>query len=410
MKNTKGRVLCVTSTLPRWQNDSVPHFVLHLAEDLQSLGWEVDLLAPHAESAALKEKLNGLNVERFRYAWPASAETLCYQGGALINMRQNKSNLLKIPLLVACEYFAVKRLLLSRKYDFIHSHWILPQGFVGALATLPTNIPHIITVHGGDVFGLNNAIFRTFKRFTLKQAKAVTVNSSATLAAVNELSSPSARIHKIPMGIKIADISKTDRQVQRIREKYRSDNNPLLVFAGRLIHEKGLSDLIQAVAILNKHYPTLKLLILGEGQERKYFEALKTKLALTDTIEFCGWIQPEVVPYYLAAADIFIGPSIQTKNGWKEAQGLTFLEAMSVKTPVIATRLGGISDIVKDCETGLLVEQRAPEQIADAVIRLLNNSALAETLAENGYQLARTEYSRQFSALSFSKLFDSILT
>ena len=131
-----GRILCVTSNLPRWAGDSTTPFVLHLAEDLQTLGWEVDLLAPHAPQAAVRETLSGVKVERFRYFWPAAQQSVCYQGGALINLRKQKLNYFKLPGLIGAEFLAVLRRLHDRSYDVVHSHWMLPQGFVGMQATL----------------------------------------------------------------------------------------------------------------------------------------------------------------------------------------------------------------------------------------------------------------------------------
>ena len=75
---SRGRVLCVTSNLPRWAGDATTPFVLHLASDLAGLGWEVEALAPHAEGAATTEVLDGVTVHRFRYLWPASQQTVCY--------------------------------------------------------------------------------------------------------------------------------------------------------------------------------------------------------------------------------------------------------------------------------------------------------------------------------------------
>ena len=124
----KGRVLCVTSNFPRWSGDSTTPFVLHLAQDLQSVGWEVHVLAPHAPQAARSEIIAGVRVERFRYLWPTRQQTVCYQGGALINLRKHPVNWLKLPALVAAETLAIARTLRAGHYDLIHSRWILPKG------------------------------------------------------------------------------------------------------------------------------------------------------------------------------------------------------------------------------------------------------------------------------------------
>ena len=151
-RGAAGRVLLVTSNFPRWQGDATTPFVLNLAQDLQDVGWQVDVLAPHAPGALIRERLGGLEVERFRYLWPESLESVCYQGGALVNLRQKRSNFLKLPALVLSEWLAVVRRLRTGRYDLLNSHWILPQGFTGTLAARLLGVPHVLTVHGGDVF------------------------------------------------------------------------------------------------------------------------------------------------------------------------------------------------------------------------------------------------------------------
>ena len=410
-RKSLGRILCVTSNLARWEGDSTTPFVLNLAADLQELGWQIDLLAPHAPGAASKETLAGVNVERFRYLWPASQQTVCYQGGAMINLRRNPLNKLKLPALVAMELAAVSRRLAMRDYDLLHSHWILPQGFTGMLASQVLRTPHVITVHGGDIFGLRGKLMSRLKRASLARADAVTVNSSFTESAVSQLSPDLQRLERIPMGVAVKPLSKSQKQhAVQIGEKYRRAGGPLLLFIGRIVEEKGLQDLLSTVGLLRRDLPETTLLILGEGQERAEMEALSESLGVDDQVHFAGWVDSESIPTYLAAADIFVGPSRRAPDGWVEAQGLTFLEAMAAGTPVIASRLGGILDSVTDGETGLLVEERSPQQIADAVRRLLDNPQLAENIAENASRKVRSRFSRAASAGDFSTLFRDLIT
>lgn len=182
-----GRVLLLTSNFPRWAGDATTPFVLHLAQDLREFGWQVDVLAPHAPGSALEETLDGVAVRRFRYLWPASLQSLCYRGGALVNLRRSRSRFLQVPPFVLAEWAAALRRLATGRYGLLHSHWIVPQGFTGVLAARPLGVPHVATVHGGDVFALNGRLLSGFKRFALRGADAVTVNSSATLDAVERI-------------------------------------------------------------------------------------------------------------------------------------------------------------------------------------------------------------------------------
>lgn len=398
-------ILVLTSNFPRWEGDSTTPFVLHLAQDLQDLGWRTDVLAPHAAGAATRENLGGVRVRRFRYLWPESQQTVCYGGGALVNLRKNRVNGLKLPLLVAAEWAALARLLASRRYAAVHAHWILPQGFVTGLVP-GRRTARLVTVHGGDIFGLQTGPLAPPKRFALRAGDAVTVNSRATGAAVRELA-PKIDPVQIPIGVTERD---PDGQlVEKLRRHHRRGDGPLIVFVGRLVDEKGVGDLLEAVAELRHDLPDTTALIIGEGQDRRAFEAQAGALGVEDNVTFTGWVAPDEISSYLAAADVFVGPSRRAEDGWVEAQGLTFAEAMMAGVPVVATALGGIVDAIQDGETGFLVDERAPEQIARVIRTISAAPAEAQEIASRGQTIAREKFGRQQSAQRFSDLLDELI-
>ncbi len=402
------RLLLVTSNYPRWAGDSTTPFVLKLAQDLNRLGCAVDVLAPHAPGAARREVLEGIPVERFRYLWPESLQTVCYGGGALVNLRKARSNVVKLPALVAAEWAAVFGRLLRRRYDLLHSHWVLPQGFVGALAARPLGVPHVITVHGGDVFGLRGRGMRRLQRVAFGAAGAVTVNSSATGAAVTSIAPRIAPPRRIPMGVDIAPADDPALTAD-IRARWRRGAGPLVVFVGRLVEEKGVGDLLQAMALLCREVPDATALVIGEGQDRAAFEAMAGRLGLGERVAFTGWVAPATVGAWMQAADAFVGPSKRGPDGWVEAQGLTFAEALVNGVPVVATRSGGIPDLVRHEETGLLVPEADPAAIAAAVLRLWRTPDLAARLAGAGQAMVREALSREASAAAFLQVFTEVV-
>jgi glycosyltransferase involved in cell wall biosynthesis len=211
------------------------------------------------------------------------------------------------------------------------------------------------------------------------------------------------------MGIATAPLPAAQaQQGQALRARYRPGKGPLLIFVGRLVEEKGAEDLIRATAQLAADLPDLRTLILGDGPERSALEQVAAELGIRHRVIFAGWIDPTEVRTWLGAADIFVGPSRTAANGWVEAQGLTFVEAMMAGLPVIASRLGGIPDAVIHEQTGLLVDERAPAQIAAAVRRLGADPALGRGLAERGRALAESQFSRENSAQAFSELFNKL--
>lgn len=400
-----GRLLVVTSNYPRWAGDSTTPFVADLTRSLVDRGWEADVLAPHAPGAARDEELAGIPVHRFRYLLPERAQTVCYQGGALVNLRQNRSNLLKLPALVGAEWATVVRRLRTGAYDAVHAHWVLPQGLVGVLAT--RTVPVVVTVHGGDVFALDQGPLRAAKRFAFGRAAAVTVNSSATERAVLDLTRP-RHLERIPMGIDIDPVV-DPATVDRLRAEHRSGDGPLLALVGRVVAEKGVFDLLDAVDRLRADLPGVRAVVLGEGQDRLAAEARAAELGLGDHVSFVGWIDPAEVSAWLRAADVVVAPSRTAPDGWAEAQGLSIVEAMAARRPVVASDSGGIGDAVEHEVTGLVVGEGRPDQLADAVRRLHADPTLAARVAEAGRARAVERFSADASADAFSALFTDLI-
>ncbi len=398
------RVLFVTSNFPRWQNDSTTPFILHLAQDLRGLGWDVHVLAPHCSGASLREVLDGVPVERFRYCWPDSLQTVCYDGGALGNLRRRPSNYAKLPLLVGSQMLAIRRRLRVGEWGLVHSHWILPQGFTTALAA--GNVPHVATVHGGDIFALRGRALAAFKRFALKRASAITVNSSASEQAVRELAPDLQRLMRIPMG---ASLGRIDPQVvTRLRNAHARGDGFLIVFVGRLVEEKGVEDLLEAIAQLSATLPASRALVVGDGPLGEHLRQRARELGVQERVHFAGWVDSSQVASYLSAADVFVGPSRQLPSGWQEAQGLTFAEAMLAGVPVIATAVGGTADTVQHGRTGLLVPQRDPAALAAALLRLHGDPALRMRLAQSARDHALAGLTRDMSARRFSALYEEL--
>jgi glycosyltransferase involved in cell wall biosynthesis len=402
---SRGRLLVLTSNYPRWAGDSTTPFVLHLTQRLIERGWEADVLAPHAPEAARDEVLDGVPVHRFRYLLPETAQTVCYQGGALVNLRQHRSNLAKLPALVGAEWGTVARRLRSGRYDAVHAHWLLPQGLVGVLAS--RRVPVVATVHGGDVFALDNPVLRRAKRVAVERAAAVTVNSSATERAVLDLGTPK-RLLRIPMGIN-AEPRVDPAVVAWLRRQHRRGDGPLVGIVGRVVEEKGVFDLLAAVDLLRRDRPDVRLLVLGEGQDRARAEAEVAERGLGDHVRFVGWVDPTEVPAWLAAVDVVAAPSRTAADGWTEAQGLSILEAMAAVRPVVATDTGGIVDTVDHEVTGLLVPEGRPDELAAALRRLHDDPALADRLAEAGRSLVVSRFLADTAADTFSDLFDDVV-
>ena len=274
---------------------------------------------------------------------------------------------------------AAWRLGRSGRFDLIHVHWPMPQGLLGLAARWAGGGRLVATFYGADlVMSRRFRWVRPFVRYFARQCADVAAISSFTAREVVEATGVEPRI--IPYGIALPP-----------EEGFWPAQRGLILTVGRLVARKGHVFLIEAMALLRDH-PEARLVIVGEGHERPELEAAIGRLGLADRVELTGRISDEALNRLYQACHIFVLPAIVDSGGDTEMLGMVSLEAMRYRKPVIATRVGGITDIVQDGETGILVAQRDPHALADAIDRLLGDPALAERLGIGGYEFARQHF------------------
>ena len=151
---------------------------------------------------------------------------------------------------------------------------------------------------------------------------------------------------------------------------------PRLLCVGRLTREKGFDLALAAFAGLSRRFPGASLIMAGDGTERRHLERSVAELGLGDRVCFVGWIAPERVPDLMNTASVVVVPSRE------EAFGIVALEAAAMARPVVATRVGGLPEIVVHGQTGLLVEREDPNALGGAIAWLLEHPAIAVSMGE----------------------------
>lgn len=367
----------LTSTFPRWRNDTTPPFVFELAKRLTT-SFHIHVLAPHDRGAKPTESLEGVHVSRFRYFWPDAWEILCYRGGIMPNIRKRPWLVIEALCLFVAESIAAATLVHRHRFDMIHAHWILPQGIVAMLLKHLYGIPYIITAHGADVYGLNSPMLLSLKKRVVENADRVIVVSHDLKKTLQERVGTEIPIEVLPMGVDSVHFSPTKRD-PTLRKFYHS-RGPLLLYVGRLTEKKGIAYLLRAVPRIAKQFPTSRLLIVGEGPQKSELEELRDSLNLTEQVVFTGAIPNDDLPRYYASADLFIGPSIQTADGDSEGLGLTFVEAALSGCIPIGTTAGGIRDAITNGKTGFLVPEKNADAISRTAIMLLSQPMLRKKI------------------------------
>ena len=394
MKN----VLVLTSTFPRWKNDSTPSFVYDLCDHL-SRKYKITVLAPHAYKADREEKLGNVKVHRFSYFYP-KYQNIAYGAGILPNVKRNFLAKMQIPFFLLSQLRNASRLVKKEKINILHAHWMIPQGLLGVYLKKKYSIPLIVTIHGSDLFPLKNIAFRKIQKFVLENAEGITVNSRI---AKNELNSRfpalKTKISVIPMGIDTKLFSKNNN----LKKQYSNDR--IILFVGRLNEQKGVEYLINAMKKVKSHVPDSRLIIIGEGSYRNYLEKITNKLGISDIVKFLGPKPKNCLPDYYGVADVFVLPAVTTRIG-TESFGLVLVEAMSCGTCVIGSSSGGIKDIIIDRKNGLIFKEKNHEELAEKIISVLENEKLRSRLARKGQQFARADYGWNRIAKKFLKVYE----
>jgi len=214
---------------------------------------------------------------------------------------------------------------------------------------------------------------------------------------------PPARIRRIPSGIDTTRFTPDPQARQRIRRRYGlGDAEVLVVSVGALVERKAQAVLIEAAAQLHRQGLRLSYVLCGDGPQRQPLEARARAAGLGGQVCFPGFCSE--VPAYLAAADVVVHVP-----HW-EGLGVAVMEALAAGRPVIASRVGGIPELVEDGHTGLLVPPRAPGALAAALAELAHKPALAERLGRAGRQRALAHFDIRAMARANALLYDELLT
>jgi glycosyltransferase involved in cell wall biosynthesis len=176
------------------------------------------------------------------------------------------------------------------------------------------------------------------------------------------------------------------------------EESPIVGVVARLEAEKGHRTLLDAWPAVQAVHPEAWLLVVGEGSEREALEARAEDLGISSRLVFAG--RREDVPAVTAALDVAVLPS------YREAQGLSVLEAMALSRPVVASRVGGIPEMIEDGVSGLLVSPNDPRALAGAINRLLSDHPFADMIARRGHDLVHERFCIELMVDSVETIYD----
>lgn len=396
MKRNNLTVCMVTTTFPRWAGDGQGAFVWGLARALSNQGIRVKVIALHTPNSLTKEWIEGVEVIRPIYWWPVQYEKLLAEGGGLpITLR--KYYLARFQLLIYLILYVVVAAKHALSAEIIHAHWTL-SGLVALLGKFVHKRPVIITVQGSDILQVTKSkIGRILTHAILKRCQRTVALSSALQRATAAIGIPISQIAIIPNGVNPRQFMTDGRYTSQFASR-----EAIILFVGSLIERKGARYLLDAIPAILKKHPEYSLVLIGEGPEQQALLDQSALLGISEHIQFLGFQPQEEVSKWMRRARVFVLPSLE------EGQGVVLLEAIASGTPVVATNVDGIPDVITS-DVGRLISTKDPTALAQAVTFYLDEPVLWEKASCNAIERAKTVYDWEKIAFEYVNVYHSVL-
>jgi L-malate glycosyltransferase len=286
----------------------------------------------------------------------------------------------------------------AEQLDLIHVHYAIPHSVSAYLAREMLKhirpLPVVTTLHGTDITLVGrDPSFLPITRFGIEQSDAVTAISNYLREATHKTFCPDCEIQVIYNFIDSAYYRRAPNEA--VRHRLAPSGEKIIVHVSTFRPIKRITDCIEVVARIKQLESGsgsqfgVKLVMCGDGPERADAEALAVRLGVADSVEFVGKQPQSQVREYLSVADLLLLPS------QSESFGLTALEAMACEVPVIATRVGGIPELVEDGGCGYLFEIGDVDGMAQAAFRILGDESERERLGSRGREIAVSQFATE---------------
>jgi L-malate glycosyltransferase len=374
----RNNISFLSTSFPRFEGDFSGNFVFQYAKELYNLGIGIEVVAPDDPSSLpLSENFS---LVRFSYFVPRSWQILAY-GSGIINQRSSLS-WLQLPFLLI--NFFIAALGSIRKTQLIHAFWSA-SGVVALAVRIFKPRPVVITLWGSDKLITQIPILSKTIIRLLNTADAIICENNNLKAFLVSKGLDSKKITLINNGINLDFFQPVDSMKARKRIGLKNDQL-ILLSIGSLNKNKNHALLINALAEIVTSKDSLHLYIIGEGEEQKILKKQIKELKLEKKITLLGLVDHKSISEWMKATNIFILPS---RN---EGTPNSLLEAMASGLPVIASKVGGIPELIQENIEGLLFESDSKDDLKEKLNKLIKDNQLQKFLGKNAQNKIATHY------------------
>jgi glycosyltransferase involved in cell wall biosynthesis len=399
------RILAVTTSFPKFEGDTTAPFIESITRELASRGHELTVVLP-ARSDLNPAAIDRVRFRPYRYAPSRALEVFGYAEALRADVALRGATKAVLPLAVLSGLRALRRELRDRKYDVVHAHWVVPSGTMAALALAANGPPLVVSLHGSDVFlSEKSGLARLGAQKAFRRASAVTA-CSRDLAERGLALGAGSPPEVIPYGV-ASDLFRADMEGGReLRRELALPPAAFVLFAaGRLVHKKGFEYLLEAAGELRRREQPVELVIAGRGDLEAELAQRARALGISSHVKLAGNVERSALPRYFAMADAVVVPSVRDAAGNVDGLPNVLLEAMASAKAIVASNVAGIPEALRAGEDGILVPEKDPAGIADAVEELMRSDELRRRLG----RAARKRVEEDLSWKHAGEKFESVL-
>jgi glycogen(starch) synthase len=364
----------------------------YLSRELVKLGVDTYIVTCDFPRAPEREVVNGAHVLRVDSYKTPSPDFATWDSLMNVNMQKETATLISD---------------LGRQVDIIHAHdWLVANAALGLKQIF--RIPLVATIHSTEI-GRRNGLHTDYERM-IHQTENWLAHESWRIVCCSQYMAqhvtwayglPQDRVMVIPNGV---DASVYEKEFDRteFRKRFALPEEKIVLYVGRLVYEKGVQTLVSAMP---KILPRVnaKFVVVGEGGMKDHLMRQVANMRLTHRIMFTGFLDEESLRKLYQIADVCIVPSLY------EPFGITALEAMAAKTPLVVSNTGGLSEIVEHDKTGTKVYAGNADSLAWGITRILLDPGYADWIKLNAYKKALEVYDWTRIAKETKEFYEQVL-
>ncbi len=296
--------------------------------------------------------------------------------------------------------FGLAKRFVADGIEHVHAPWASGPATAAWAAARLAGIPFSFTARAWDIYPPDNAL-----PDKVRQAAFVRVNAGSNADYIRRMAGLTPNQPDQPDKIDKVHLIYNGVPLKAAQEARVTMRPPYTLLAlGRFVPKKGYEYLIHACAILKKQGIDVRCILAGDGPLGSQLKSLVKELGLEATVSFPGFVKFQQAQELFGQADIFVMPSVIAPSGDRDGIPNVIMEAFAHRVPVVATNVSGISEVVLDGETGLLVEQRDPEGLAKAIATMAGDRYRAVRMAEKGRERVLTQFDPEASCARIIEL------